>query len=147
MRLAPYAERYNSYILALKDYGLSETSAVSSSPVHSMDNGYQCTLDLLEQNPHLDGIMAAVDAQGIGALRALKDKGIKVPDQIRVISLTGHIIGNMLETSITSMEMPAREMGMKAAQMTIEEIESPSDQKPSPQHLVFSSSLVERESC
>ena len=91
--------------------------------------------------------MAAVDAQGIGALRALKEKGIKVPDQIRVISLTGHIIGNMLETSITSMEMPAREMGMKAAQMTIEEIESPSDQKPSPQHLVFSSSLVERESC
>ena len=147
MRLAPYAERYNSYIRALKELGLSETSSVSSSPVHSMDYGYQCTLDLLEQNPHLDGIMAAVDAQGIGALRALKEKGIKVPDQIRVISLTGHIIGNMLETSITSMEMPAREMGMKAAQMTIEEIESPSDQKPSPQHLVFSSSLVERESC
>lgn len=147
MRLAPYAERYNGYIRALKELGLSETSSVSSSPVHSMDYGYQCTLDLLEQNPHLDGIMAAVDAQGIGALRALKEKGIKVPDQIRVISLTGHIIGNMLETSITSMEMPAREMGMKAAQMTIEEIESPSDQKPSPQHLVFSSSLVERESC
>lgn len=90
--------------------------------------------------------MAAVDAQGIGAMRALKEQGIQVPDQIRLISLTGHIIGGMLETSMTSMEMPAREMGARAALMTIHDIESPSERSSSPQHLVFTSTLVERES-
>lgn len=146
MKLAPYKERYNGYRRALDELGLPETSASSSAPVNSLEYGYQCALDLLDQNPDLDAIMAAVDAQGIGALRALKENGIKVPEQIRLISLTGHIIGEMLETSMTSMEMPAYEMGTKAAVMTIEEIEAPSDQKPSPQHLVFSSALVERES-
>lgn len=146
MQLAPYAERYAGYCRALRELGLSETSSISSSSVNSLEYGYQCTLDLLEQNPDLDGIMAAVDVQGIGAMRALKEHGIKVPGQIRLLSLTGHIIGSMLETSMTSMEMPAKEMGIKAARMTIEDIESPGNQKPPAQHLVFSSSLVERES-
>ena len=146
MKLAPYRERYDGYHRAIKELGLSETSAISSSPVHSLEYGYECALDLLEQNPDLDAIMAAADAQGIGALRALKENGIKVPEQVRVISLTGHVIGGMLETTMTSMEMPAHEMGTKAARMTIEEIEASSKQKPSPQHLVFSSALAKRES-
>ena len=90
--------------------------------------------------------MASTGAQGIGALRALKENGIKVPEQVRVVSLTGHVIGGMLETTMSSMEMPAHEMGIKAARMTIEESEAPSRQKSSPQHLLFSSSLMERES-
>ncbi|MGN0405281.1 MAG: LacI family DNA-binding transcriptional regulator [Bariatricus sp.] len=146
MKLAPYRERYNGYLRATQELGLPEISASSSGPVNSLEYGYQCALELIDRNPDLDAIMAAVDAQGIGAMRALKENRMKVPDQIRLISLTGHVIGEMLETTMTAMEMPAREIGVKAALMTIEEIEAPSDQKPSPQHLVFSSSLVERES-
>ena len=52
----------------------------------------------------------------------------------------------MLETSMTSLEVPSREMGEKVTKMLIEEIEAPSDRKPSPQHLVFAAKLVERES-
>ena len=47
---------------------------------------------------------------------------------------------------MTSLEIPAHEMGEKATHMVIDEIEAPSDSKPSVQHLVFSASLVERES-
>ena len=90
--------------------------------------------------------MVAVDVQGLGAMRALKERGLKVPEDIRVVSLTGHEIGGMLETSMTSMEIPAMEMGEKATRMLIEEIEAPADKKPSPQHLVFPAALVERES-
>ncbi len=147
MKLAPYRERYNGFSRALKELGLNETCAVSNESIHSMEYGYDCTLDLLEQNPNLDAIIVAVDAQGIGAMRALKENGFKVPDQVRLISLTGHVIGRMLETTMSSMEMPAHEMGANAARITIEEIEASSDQKPSPQHLVFSPLLVERESC
>ena len=69
-----------------------------------------------------------------------------MPEDIRLVSLTGHKVGGMLETSMTSLEVPAREMGEKVIKMLIEEIKSPSDQKPSAQHLVFSAKLVERES-
>lgn len=144
--LAPYRERYNGYHRAMQELGLTETCAVSTHHANTFEYGYDCTEDLLEQNPNLDAIMAAVDIQGMAALRALKDKGISVPDQIRLVSMTGYSIGELLETSMTSLEIPAEEMGIKATQMLIEEIEAPSDGKPSVQHLVFPASLVERES-
>ena len=144
--LAPYRERYNGYQRAIGELGLNETCAVSLEPGNSFEYGYQCTKELLAQNPDLDAIMAAVDIQGMGALRALKDMDIHVPDQMRLISLTGHSIGGLLETSMTSLEIPAYEIGERATNMTIKEIESPSDAKPSVQHLVFSAVLVERES-
>ena len=146
MKLSPYKGRYEGYKKALKELELPEICAVSETSVHSLEYGYQCAMELLGQNPDLDAIMAATDIQGIGAMRALKDSEIRVPEEVRLISLTGDVISGMLETSMTSLEMPAHEMGVKAADMIIEEIEAPSDQKPTPQHLVFSSRLVERES-
>ena len=147
MDFAPYRERYEGYHKALAELGLKETTAVSPQilNVNSLEYGYDCTLELLEQNPELDAIMAAVDIQGIGAIRVLKEKGY-FPQKVKVISLTGHSIGGMLETAMTSMEMPAYEIGIKAARMTIDEIENTSGKKMQPQHLSFNSILVERES-
>ena len=82
--------------------------------------------------------------QGIGVFRALKESGKKVPE-IKVISLTGHAIGGMLETAMTSMELPGREMGQWAADMILEDIEAADDEKPSVQHMVFGTKLIERE--
>ncbi len=146
MKIAPYRERYNGYIRALNELNLSETTAIPESvySLNSLEYGYNCALELMSKNPYLDAILAAVDVQGIGAMRALKEKGIQVPSQIKLISLTGHIIGSMLETTMTSMEMPAKQMGRQAALMTINEIESTDSHIP--RHLVFSSALVERES-
>ena len=62
------------------------------------------------------------------------------------MSLTGHSVGRMLETSMTSMEMPAHEMGAHAAKMLIEKIEAPARHKPSVQRMSFATTLVERES-
>lgn len=147
MELSPYKKRYEGYHKALTELGLPETTAVSPQPsnMNSLEYGYDCVLELLESNPKLDAIMVAVDVQGIGATRALKEKGY-LPNKIRVISLTGHVIGGMLETAMTSMEIPAYEIGTKAARMTIDDIEAPTGKKSAPQHLVFDSSLVERES-
>lgn len=146
MALAPYRERYNGFCIAMKELGLTELSVESKLHANTFDYGYECTMKLLEQNPKLDAIMAAVDIQGMGALRALKTKGLSVPEQVKVVSMTGYSVGALLETSMTSLEIPAREMGEKAVQMLLEEIEAKDGKKPSVQHLVFAASLVERES-
>lgn len=143
--LAPYRERYLGYCRALKEFGLEEITVSVDKPVNTFEYGYFCTESLLDQAPALDAIMAAVDVQGIGALRALKDRGLRVPGDIRVLSLTGHAIGDMLETSLTALEIPSAEIGKKAVQMLIEEIEAPEDARPPAQHLSFAATLVERE--
>lgn len=145
--LAPYRDRYLGYCRAVEELGLEEIfSGCDDYPVNSFEYGYECARQLIEENDNLDAIIASVDVQGLAAIRALTERGIKVPEQVRVISLTGHSVGGMLETAMTSMEMPAREMGMQAVRMLMEEIEAPADQKPSLRHLVLAATLVERES-
>lgn len=146
MRIAPYKGRYDGYKKAITELGLPEITTSSMELCNSFEYGYQCAQQLLDENPKLDAIMAAVDVQGLGAMRAIKERGLRVPEDVRVVSLTGHAVGSMLETTMTSLEVPAQEMGEKVTRMLIEEIEAPADQKPSPQHLVFSASLAERES-
>ena len=62
-----------------------------------------------------------------------------------MISLTGHSIGGMLETSMTSVEMPSNDIGKKVAQIIVEEIEAPQKENPPVQHVVFKTFLVLRE--
>lgn len=149
MLKAPYKARYNGYRRAAADLGLEEICTREDQRdgvTNSFEYGYSCTEELLDLHPDLDAIMAAVDIQGMAALKALRDRGISVPEQMRVVSLTGYSIGNYLETTMTSQELPARQMAEKAVEMLIEEIEAKPDKKPGIQNLIFSSSLMERES-
>lgn len=146
LHLAPYKGRHDGYRRAIMDLGLHENISVSDLPANSFEFGYTCMNQLLDDIPALDGVVAAVDIQGLGAIRALTERGVRMPEQVKVISLTGHAVGSMLETSMTSMEMPAHEMGVKAAEMAVAEVEAPSNKKPSPQYLTFATTLAERES-
>ncbi|MDF2615068.1 MAG: LacI family transcriptional regulator [Clostridia bacterium] len=146
MDIIPYKERYKGYHKAMKEYELEERVAESSLPKGNyFKDGYDGTLQLLKETPDLDAIIVAVDMQGIGAIRALKEKKIAIPENVKVISLTGNSIGGMLETAMTSMEMPAWEMGGQVAKMLVESIEAEPENKPCLRHLVFEASLVERE--
>lgn len=142
----PYAERYRGYHKAMKELGLKEYQVESGLPRGNyFKDGYKGVERLKEAFDEVDGIMVAADMLGIGVLRALKESGKKVPKEVKVISLTGHAIGGMLETAMTSMELPGREMGQRAADMILEDIEAADDEKPSVQHMVFGTKLIERE--
>lgn len=144
--IIPYQDRYKGYRKAIRECGCQELVTESRiSKENFYKDGYDGVLQLLEHNPNIDSIMTAVDVQGIGVIRALKDKNIPVPNKVKVISLTGHSIGGMLETTMTSMEVPSKEMGEKAAKMIIDEIESNLPNGPALQHVVLEASLVERE--
>ena len=145
-KITPYADRYRGYKRALAEYDLPEITAERDSKLRGMKYGYDCAVRLLDENMELDAILAATDAQGMGAIRALKENGLKIPDDIKVLSMTGHRIGDMLETSLTSMELPAMEIGEKAADMVIQAVEAGAEHRPAVSHLTFNASLVERES-
>ena len=144
--LAPYQLRLDGYKRAAAELGLDTILSESTRAVNTFEYGYECANQLLDETPGLDAIIASVDVQGLGAIRALSERGLRIPEEIRVMSLTGHEVGAMLETSMTSMEMPAHEMGAKAARMLVDEIEAEAGKKPGAQHLSFAVSLVERES-
>lgn len=144
--IAPYKERYNGYHKAIKKNNLTEHVIETSLECsHYFEDGYQAAKTFLEEIPGLDGIMVATDMQGLGAIRAIKEFGRKIPEDIKVISLTGHSIGAYLETALTSMEVPAVDMGIHTTKMIIDLIETIEEKKIRLQHVVFQSMLVERE--
>lgn len=143
--LEPYRGRYEGYKKAIAELGLEEITGVSEREVNSFGYGYESANMLLDENPELDAIIAAVDVQGLGAIRAATERGLKIPDQIRIMSLTGHRVGRMLETTMTSMEMPAFDMGAASARLIIDFLSADPKFKPAERHIGFSTSLVERE--
>ncbi|MCH4033365.1 MAG: LacI family transcriptional regulator [Lachnospiraceae bacterium] len=146
MKIRPYAERYRGYRRGIREFGLPEITAERESLQRGIQYGYDCALQLIDENCELDGILAVTDTQAIGAMRALHDNDLSVPGQVRLLSMTGHQIGGMLTPSLTSMELPAFEIGERATDMALQMIEAGSDKKPAVQRLSFHAELVERES-
>lgn len=139
--IIPYKERYDGYKKAITENNYQENVAEITT-LDFLEGSYNAVHSLLERNPNIDGILVSTDMQGIGVMRALKNKKIKVPQQIKIISLTGNYIGAWLETAITSVEIPAKEIGKKIANIIIENIKN---KKNTTNHIVFEPHLVERE--
>ncbi len=144
LALHPYMERYDGYQKAIKELNLESIVAMDDGEPSSFEYGYVCTEKLFESCAELDGILVSLDIQGLGAQRALKDMNKKVPSEVKLVSLTGMKMGSYLETKMTSMEVPAEEMGREAVNLLIQDIETKSEHR-SLKRMVFSSTLVERE--
>lgn len=144
---APYKERHLGYIDAMKKNGLLvNVNYIFKTSNDDFKDGYIHVDKLLEKDPSLEAILVANDSQGVGVLRRLKEKNILVPNQIKVMSLTGNLIGGLLETGLTAMELSAEKVGKKATNVIIELIEKQHEKFSNPQKIVFDSYLVERES-
>ena len=144
LSLHPYKERYAGYMKAVRELGLEPIVVVDESNPNKVHYGMNCADKLIDQYPALDGLLASVDAQGIGAIRELTQRGKRIPEDIRVMSLTGIRLGGFLETAMTAMEVPAGEIGETAAEIIIKDIESKAERR-TVKNLVFNSTLVERE--
>ncbi len=141
--LHPYRERYSGYMRAAEELSLRQIVIKGKGEPNSYDYGYECARRLLEKEKKLDGLLASVDIQGLGAIRAVKDAGKRLGKDIKVMSLTGNKVGDCLETRMTSIEIPAYEIGEAGCELLIKEIEAQT--KPPLQNIVYSCSLVERE--
>ncbi len=142
----PFEERLRGYRKVTRELHLPEIiSGTDAFGVPGFNDGFSGTKNLLEKDPSLDAVLAETDLQGLGALRALKELGISCPDEIKIISLTGFSLGHMLETAMTSMEMPSPEMGRAALRLLLDRIEAKGAKKPPLQHIVFNAALTERE--
>ncbi|ROQ18318.1 LacI family transcriptional regulator [Marinimicrobium koreense] len=76
--------RFQGYFDALTEAGLSSQEHHVQA-AFSIESGYQHVVDLLEEGLDFDGIFAASDNIAMGAIKALQEKGIRVPDDVAVV--------------------------------------------------------------
>ena len=81
------------------------------------DTGYEAMVGILGQ--HRDNLPEAVvavnDPTAIGAIEAIKEFGLSIPDEIAIVGFTDDIRSSLLDVPLTTVHQPAYEMGEKAA--------------------------------
>lgn len=110
----------------------------------SPELGYRLTRDLLERRRDFTAVFCFNDIAAIGAVRALTDVGLRVPEDVSVMGFDDIITAAFSQPSLTTVKQPLRQMGAKAAEVLLERIANP--EKDFPAELVMEPELVVRES-
>jgi LacI family transcriptional regulator len=119
----------------------------SGDPLSSFDAGFQLTEDLLRAGRPFSALMAFDDVTAFGAIRALHQHQIKVPDQCSLIGFDDIAHAKLLTPSLTTLQQPLSEMGRTAVEIITEAIgASRQNGKRSATHRKLTPKLVARES-
>lgn len=104
--------------------GGGEPSDVSllRCPQHSFEVGYELTCRFIERNGPPRGVFSFNDHLSMGAMRALQDHGVNVPDDAGVVGSTGFSASQYSNPPLTVASQPISEMGEQVAQLLLEMI-------------------------
>lgn len=125
-----YKERFEGYRKAIKDGDLEIDDNLIIDGVSGNENGYYAMLGLLKEGVIPDAVFATSDPKAIGIIRAIKDYGLRVPQDISVVGFDNLEISSLLDPPLTTVAQPLYEMGAMAANKLIRLIESKKASKP-----------------
>jgi len=139
--------RWTAILEAAPKYGIRpppdlriKLQANSGSP----ELGYVPVKELLERTRDFTAIFCFNDIAAIGAIRAIRDAGLSVPEDISVIGFDDILGASYHTPSITTVRQPLDEMGRRGAQILLERIANPAGEfEP---EIVMKPQLIVRES-
>lgn len=86
--------------------------------------GYHAALKLLSLNPRPDGIFCFNDPVAIGAMTAILEKGLRIPEDIALVGSGNLHFDNLLRVPLSTIDQCSEMIGRRAAQMAIGLIEN-----------------------
>ena len=106
--------------LALAEAGLAADAMPLIQTPYSIEYGEAAFRELLATAPATTAVMCVKDVLAIGALRAAKEMEMSVPEDISVTGFDDIEIASLAEPVLTTVHVPHREMGRRAANMLIQ---------------------------
>jgi DNA-binding LacI/PurR family transcriptional regulator len=139
-------ERIIGYRQALLEHDISydERLIVHPGSKNSPEEGYAGALHLLQQESPPTAIFAVSDEVALGVLGALYDKGLKVPDDVALVSIDDMDFASIVRPALTTIRIPRRQMGIHALRMLAMHEVYPDTQ---PASTVLRTELIVRQSC
>jgi len=113
--------RYEGYLEAHKAHGIEADPSLVINCNFTKNMGYQATREFLKRHRNVDGLFAINDRTCIGAMAALAEAGIKIPDDVAVVGFNDEPTVQYLSPPLTTIRQPAFEMGKAAAGRFLEE--------------------------
>ncbi len=106
-----FLDRYRGFVHALAEAQLAALPAVRIDAISTEMAGYEATHELLSQGLKFDGIVAASDLIALGAIRALQEQHIAVPNDVAVIGFDDIAAAGLANPSLTTIAQNTRLAG------------------------------------
>ncbi len=138
-------DRVAGYEAALMHAGLPIDPRLIRYGEFRESSGHEMMQALLDECPIITAVFAANNAIAVGALQALGERGLRVPQDIAVVCFDDLSPASQLFPFLTVAEQPAYEMGLEAARLLLSALEA--DAPLAPRHVMLPSRLIVRLSC
>lgn len=121
----PGKERLEGYRKAMKEHNISIDKINILNGNFDENSGYMAMKKHLKKIGKLDftGVFAASDLMAIGAIRALKENGIKVPEEVSIIGFNNTILGSYITPALSTVEYLQSSLAVDAINSVIQMIE------------------------
>ena len=137
-------EREQGYEQALGAAGLSVRSELVYRGDFREGGGYEGMKALLAMRRRPRAVFVANNLMTLGALRALHEAGIRIPDEIALVGFDDVPWATSLNPPLTAVSQPSQEIGSAAADLLLDRLAQP---ERAVRHLILRTQLVVRASC
>lgn len=138
------AERLRGYRETMRAAGL-DPSAWEEAGDFTESGGHGGAVRLLERRERPTAIFAANDAMAVGAMSALREAGVSIPEEIGVAGFDDIPIARYLSPALTSVHVPIAELGARAVERLFVALAGGTVRRRGPE--VLETQLVVRRSC
>jgi DNA-binding LacI/PurR family transcriptional regulator len=137
--------RYAGHKEALEAAGLScDPSLRITVEDLTLKGGHAAATRLIRSGAQFDGLFCVTDTAALGALRALREAGIRVPEEVKVIGFDNLVEGEYSSPSLSTVDPDNAAMARTAVKMLVQRIAEPGNRQPT--EFVSPFRIVERES-
>ncbi len=135
-------DRLAGYQVTLAAAGLASDPCLVEEGDWSATSGHEAFVRLMRQPSPPTAIFAQNDRMAVGVLRAAREAGLHVPEQLAVVGFDDMPLASYFDPSLTTMRQDLAEIGCQAAQLLIRAVENPDAPR---QHLRLPAELIVRE--
>ena len=138
-------DRQEGYLDALTEYGVPVEAELMPAPAHgSGQKGYRQMLRLLDLPEPPSAVVAISDKTALGAMEALKERGLQIPSQVALVSIDDIAESAHTTPPLTTVHVPRGEMGAEAVRRLLALLRK---EAPRPTKTVLYTHLIVRGSC
>lgn len=114
-------ERNEAYRTLVRQYRLDDDPGLVRYGDFTIDSGYRLARELVEAGVSMDGLVATNNLMGMGALKAFRDLGIKVPRDLTLAIFDE--VGDLVDPPVVHVRQQAHEMGAQATRFLLERMQ------------------------
>lgn len=137
-------DRVLGYKDALKESGYIPDDELIQHADFDPQSGFECMKSLLASGKEFTAVFVASDNVAMGVKSALRDAGLRIPDDISIIGFDDIPWAKYSDPPLTTVRLPAQELASEACLMLLELMQG---SKPEEQHMILETELVVRKSC